>query len=92
MLTAFRTKPTNPNYIIIATTDSVLGLTLFNRAYVIFDFIPSSLTELRQTTGRGEREDPTIPIRGTFLTTKFYVAIEDLELALAGAEGRERSL
>lgn len=47
MLTAFRTKPTDPNYIVVATDDSVLGLTLFSRAYIILTFAPPSLSELR---------------------------------------------
>jgi len=92
MLTSFRTKPSNPNYIVIATADSVLGLTLFNKAYVIFTYIPNSLTELKQAAGRGEREDPNLSIKGSLLTSKFYAVIDDLELALAGAEGKERSL
>ena len=55
MLTDFRTKPTDPNYIVVATGEAVLGLTLFNRAYVIFTSSPDTLTELRQMAGRGER-------------------------------------
>lgn len=47
MLTDFRTKPIKPNYIVIATGDAVLGLTLFNKAYIIFTSTPNNLTELR---------------------------------------------
>lgn len=42
--------------------------------------------------GRGEREDINRAIEGTMLTTKFYVDMTDLELAVAGAEGKQRSL
>lgn len=42
--------------------------------------------------GRGEREDVNRAIKGTMLTTKFYVAINDFELAVLGAEGKQRSL
>ncbi len=92
MLTAFRTQPANPNYIVIADGEVVLGLTLFKRAYIIFTSTPNSLSELRQMAGRGERENMNQAVEGTLLTTKFYVAFADFETAVAGAEGKQRAL
>jgi len=92
MLTVFKTSSVDPNYIVIATEESVLGLTLFNRAYIIFTSAPNSLSDLRQMAGRGEREDINRAIKGTMLTTKFYTNINDFEVAVADAEEKQRSL
>jgi hypothetical protein len=92
MLTAFRTKPTDPNYIVVATDESILGLTLFNRAFIIFTYAPNSLSDLRQMAGRGERENINRAVKGMMFTTKFYTNISDFEVAVAGAEGKQRSL
>jgi len=88
MLTDFRTVTTQPNYIVIASGDAVLGLTLFKRAYIIFTSAPDSLSMLRQMAGRGEREDINAAIVGTMLTSKRYSNLKDFELAVAGAEGK----
>ena len=87
MLTDYRSQ-TVPNYIVLATTNSVLGLTLFKRAFVIFTYVPSTLEELRQAAGRGERNDPNTAIVGALFTEKKLSNIKDLELTLAGAEGK----
>jgi hypothetical protein len=42
--------------------------------------------------GRGEREDPNAAIVGAMFTTDRISSIADLELAVAGAEGKQRSL
>jgi hypothetical protein len=47
MLTDFRERPINPNYIVLATPDDLTGLTLFNSAFIIFAFTPKSLIQLR---------------------------------------------
>ena len=69
MLTDFRSAPTAPNYIVLATPTSLLGLTLFKRAFIIFTEVPNSLTELKQAAGRGEREDPHRAIVGAMFTS-----------------------
>ena len=92
MLTDFREKPTDPNYVALATADSVLGLTLFKRAFIIFAYTPDSLEELRQAAGRGERYNPNAPIIGALFTEDRLSNMADLELSLAGAEGKQRSL
>jgi hypothetical protein len=47
MLTDFRKHQASPHYIVLATADDILGLTLFKRAYIEFTYTPSSLEELR---------------------------------------------
>jgi hypothetical protein len=92
MLTDFRDQPIAPNYIVLATANSVLGLTLFKRAFIIFTYTPTSLEELRQAAGRGERHDPNAVIIGALFTDKRISNMKDLELTLSGAERIERSL
>lgn len=46
MLTDFRDKPTQPNYIVLALPEPTLGHTLFNKAHILFTYAPDSLTEL----------------------------------------------
>jgi hypothetical protein len=92
MLRDFRTAPVAPNYIVISSGNECLGLTLFGRAFVIFTYTPDTLEELRQLAGRGERADPNAAIIGAMFTGDRISNIADLEIAAAGAEGKQRSL
>jgi hypothetical protein len=93
MLTDFRKQQTSPHYIVLATANAVLGLTLFKRAYIEFTYTPTSLEELRQAAGRGERgETVDAAIVGALFTEERLSNINDLELVLAGAEAKQRSL
>jgi len=47
MLDDFRLAPIDPNYIVLSSGNDCLGLTLFNRAFIIFTYTPDSLEELR---------------------------------------------
>lgn len=92
MLRDFRTAPTSPNYIVLSSGNDCLGLTLFQRAFIIFTYTPDTLEELRQLAGRGERGDPNTAVSGAMFITDRISSIEDLELAMVGAEVKQRSL
>ena len=92
MLRDFRTASITPNYIALSSRNDTLGLTLFPKAFIIFTYVPATLEELRQLAGRGERGDPNAAIVGAMFITDRISSIDDLELAVAGAEGKHRSL
>lgn len=92
MLRDFRDKPINPNYNVLAIGNACLGLTLFDRAFIIFTYTPSTLEELNQLAGRGERSDINADIIGAMFTEDRIFSIHDLKLAVSGAECKQRFL
>ena len=70
VLTKVKTTLTNPHYVILTTCEFSIGITFFQKAFVIMTEEPSTYTDYAQILARSDRTDPDAVKYGALLTSK----------------------